>query len=336
MTTLKTGYKKIARISKGLFMEARVLAVLVWAFTAVLVGTALAYLETGVFITWHFVLAMIVACLTQAFPTHAMNELTDWASGTDIIGRGGSKVIREGFLSTYEMKLLLWMSLIGIFGLSIIGFLIIDIRLILWLSLGITAGLFYSLKPFKFAYRPFLGEWIAAFVGILVCVTGAYFIQAGTLSMTVIIFATAIALGDMAIMILFHTIDYENDKAATPIKKTTVVLLGQQRAKYYVLFLVGTSIIIDLFLMIFYYDVFFAILIFNLASITWFITYDPFEPYSIIKSTRGITWVVILSGLVFSTIVNIWFGIMSIPVIILYWMHKKFGKITKKQVISSI
>ncbi|MFQ5821127.1 MAG: hypothetical protein ACE5I5_14135 [Candidatus Heimdallarchaeota archaeon] len=50
-------------------MEARVLAVLVWAFTAVMVGAALAYVETGVFITWHFFLAMIVACLTQAFPT---------------------------------------------------------------------------------------------------------------------------------------------------------------------------------------------------------------------------------------------------------------------------
>ncbi|MFQ6126328.1 MAG: prenyltransferase [Candidatus Heimdallarchaeota archaeon] len=322
-------YEMMARISKGLFMEARVLPVLVWAFTAVLTGTALAYLETGLFNSWGFFLTMMVACLAQAFPIHAINELVDWSSGTDATGLGGSKVIREGYLSKREMKILFWISLIGIFALAALGILTIDNRPIPLFVVGMGAGLFYSLKPFKFAYRPFLGEWASAFVGIMVCVTGAYFVQVGTLSTPIIILAAAISFEDMAIMILFHTIDYENDKAAMPVKKTTVVFLGQELAKYYVLLLAGMSIVFYLFLMIFYHPVFSVFSVLTLASYSWFVTYDPFNPHSIIRSTRVITWSAILSGLIFAVIINAKFGVMIVPVVILYWMHKNFGKIKK-------
>ncbi len=168
----------------------------------------------------------------------------------------------------------------------------------------------------------------------MVCVTGTYFVQVGTLSTPIIILAAAISFEDMAIMILFHTIDYENDKAAIPVKKTTVVLLGQEFAKYYVLLLAGMSIVFFLFLMIFYHPIFSVFSVLTLASYSWFVTYDPFNPHSIIRSTRIITWSIIFSGLIFAVIINAKFGAMIVPVAVLFWMHKKFGKIKKTKDLS--
>lgn len=315
-------------IAKGLFMEVRILPVFVWAFTAVLVGTALAYLETGTFVLRNFTLAMVVACLVQAYPTHAANEIVDWLSGTDAQGYGGSKVIREGLLSVKDLKVILLASMSAVILLAFVVVVTIDVRMLWFGVIGILASLSYSLPPFKLGYRPFLGEWVGGFVGVLMAVTGSYYIQAFTLSPLVALAGVALGMSDIAIMELFHTVDYQADKSATPQKRTTIVFLGVGRGKLYVLVHVCGAAFL-----------FWALTLFHWQIITWSVTatvcillystYDPRDTWSIIRSTKKVTWATIVAGLTFAALIYPWFVLLSVPVVLGYGAHRKWGKLPK-------
>ncbi|MBU6996755.1 MAG: prenyltransferase [Theionarchaea archaeon] len=316
-------------VAKGLFMEIRIIPVLVWAFTAVLIGTAVAYLETGIFVLGNFALAMIVACLVQAYPTHAANEIVDWLSGTDAEGHGGSKVIREGLLTIGELRLI-FLGSMGIVGaLAAFVAITIDVRMVWFGIVGIAASVFYSIPPFKLGYHPFVGEWVGGFVGVFVAVTGSYFIQGFTLSFVVILTGIAVGMADVAIMEMFHTVDYEADRSADPQKRTTIVFLGPKRGQFYVLVqIVGSSLLF--WILTFYHREFVALAITSTACIYFYQRYNPLDVWDIIRNTKRVTWATISSGVVFASLSRAWFTLLTIPVVIGYIAHKKWGKLPKK------
>jgi 1,4-dihydroxy-2-naphthoate octaprenyltransferase len=315
-------------IAKGLFMEIRILPVLVWAFTAISIGTALAYLETGAFFTWNFFLAMAVACLVQAYPTHAANEIVDWLSGTDAHGFGGSKVVREGLLSIKDLRIIFVGSLIVVIVLASIVIFTIDHRLVWFGAVGIAASLFYSLPPLKLAYRPFVGEWIGGFVGVFVAVTGGYYIQAFTLSPVVIIAGIALGISDIAIMEMFHTVDYDADKSANPQKRTTIVFLGSERGQIYVLAHICSAAFLLWILTLYYWQI--AVLAITATiCIYFYYGYDPADSWSIIYSTKKVTWATIYGGLAFASLVNVRFALLVIPVVLSYIAHRTWGKLPR-------
>lgn len=315
-------------IAKGLFMEIRVLPVLVWAFTAILTGTAFAYLETGIFHFWNFFLAVLIACMVQGYPTHAANEIVDWLSGTDSQGFGGSKVIREGLLSVRDLKIILVASMSVVVILAALVIYTIDFSLIWFGIVGIAASLFYSAPPLTFAYKPFVGEWCGAFVGVFVAVTGGYYIQALTLSSTIVFTGIALGIANIAIMEMFHTVDYDADKAAEPQKRTTIVLLGPERGQIYVLAYICGAAVMFWFLTLRYWQ--FAVWSLTATiNIFFYWNYDPNDPWSIIHSTKRVTLTSIFAGLLFASVVCVWFGFLVIPVILTYIAHKKWGKLPK-------
>lgn len=318
-------------IAKGLFMEIRVLPVLVWAFTAILTGTAVAYLERGIFHVWNFSLAMLIACIVQGYPTHAANEIVDWLSGTDSNGFGGSKVIREGLLSVRDLKIIIIVSMSVVAGLAALVVYTIHFNLLWFGIVGIAASLFYSLPPLKFAYRPFLGEWFGAFVGVFIAVTGSYYIQVFTLSSAAILTATAIGIADIAVMEMFHTIDYEADKSSNPQKRTTIVLLGPEKGQVYVLaYICGAALLF--WVLTFFYWQFVVWSVAATVLIFFYVRYDPHDPWSIIGSTKRVTWGTIGAGLAFSAVIYPWFALLIIPVVLAYVAHKKWGKLPKREV----
>jgi 1,4-dihydroxy-2-naphthoate octaprenyltransferase len=316
-------------VAKGLFMEIRILPVLVWAFTAISLGTVLAYAEHDVFLLKNFSFAMLIACLVQAYPTHAANEIVDWLSGTDIMGLGGSKVVREGLLSIKDLKIILLASITIVIILSTVVILTIDMRLIWFGIVGIAASLFYSLPPVKLAYKPFLGEWIGGFVGVFVAVTGSYFIQVQSLSTVVILAGIALGISDIAIMEMFHTIDYQADKEAIPQKRTTIVYLGRERGQLYVIANICFAAVIFWLLTLQYWQ-FLVWSVMATGCIFFYRAYDPTDPWSIIKNTKKVTWSTIGAGLLFASAVNAWFSLLITPVILGYFGHKKWGKLSTK------
>jgi len=318
-------------IAKGLFMEIRVIPVLVWAFTAIATGTALAYLETGIFHLWNFSLAMVVACIVQGYPTHAANEIVDWLSGTDSQGFGGSKVIREGLLSVRDLKVIIVGSMSAVVILSALVIYTIDFNLIWFGIVGIAASLFYSLPPLTFAYKPFLGELFGAFVGVFIAITGGYYIQALTLSRAAILTGVAVGFADIAIMEMFHTVDYDADKSAVPQKRTTMVFLGPERGQIYVVAYIGGAALLFWILSVYYYWQFVVWAVTATVCIFFYVKYNPRDPWSIISYTKKVTWSTIGGGLVFSSLVCPWFALLTIPVVLAYVAHRKWGKLPKKK-----
>jgi 1,4-dihydroxy-2-naphthoate octaprenyltransferase len=330
MTRKPNGSERTWRdIAKGLFMEIRIIPVLVWAFTAVLIGTAVVYMETGIFMLKNFVLAMVIACLVQAYPTHAANEIVDWLSGTDAQGHGGSKVIREGLLTVGELRLLFLGSMIVVGALAAFVVMTIDVRMLWFGIVGITASVFYSVPPFKLGYHPFVGEWVGGFVGVFVAVIGSYFIQAFSLSHVVILTGIAVGMSDVAIMEMFHTIDYEADKSADPQKRTTIVFLGPRRGQFYVLaHIVSSSVVF--WILVLYSWKYVALAAASTITIYFYQRYDPFNAWDIIGSTKRVTWATIGSGVVFASLTCAWFALLAVPVIVGYAAHRKWGKLPKK------
>ena len=212
--------------------------VLLWSFTAVHVGTAVAFFETGRFDPFLFLAALFLGTEVQGFVTHAMNEIYDWRSGTDPHGSarllsGGSKVLNARLLTERG----LW----AIFGAASLAVMAVGLWVIVfrspWMALfvigGYVLGVAYTAPPFRLAYRPWVGEWVGGFLGVFLAGTGAYFIQTLSLSPLAVITAAAHASTCVGMLLVHHYLDLAADRAASPRKVTTVVHLGLRWATTY-------------------------------------------------------------------------------------------------------
>src|SRR6184192_4056483 len=102
------GGRDWSRTAKGWFLEFRLIPVLLWSYTAVVLGTAVAYVASGSLNPLWFVVALGLGALIQGWETHAINEIYDWRSGTDQAdgGRalsGGSHVRNLGLLGERDL-----------------------------------------------------------------------------------------------------------------------------------------------------------------------------------------------------------------------------------------
>src|SRR5947199_9447196 len=99
------------RKAKGWFLEFRLIPVLLWSYTAVALGTAVASADLGGFDLLWFAVALGLGGLIQGWATHAINEIYDWRSGTDRIDgpralSGGSHVRNLSLLGEGDLWLI--------------------------------------------------------------------------------------------------------------------------------------------------------------------------------------------------------------------------------------
>jgi len=301
---------------KGYFMLFRILPVMVWSFTGSLVGTALAVF-TGYEIHWPaFLLVLIISALIQGYPTHIINEIYDWKSGADrpkLHGQksGGSKVLQARLLTIPDMWQVFFASHVILVILLGACTLVINFKIVYaFIIPGYLSGLLYSLPPFRFSYRPFLGEWLGGFAGIFLLVLGSYYAQ----SLTVNSFSTLIAL--------------EHDQLATPVKKTTVVSLGLNGSRKYAYVCLLFSASLFLFYIFKFGIQGLPLLLLALAVLISHNRTDLQNDLSIIKWGKIITFSTLLAGVVFASISNPILSLMILPIIGGFWAHKKFGKLT--------
>lgn len=207
----------------------------IWIASTVpmLVGSALAYGITGAFSLYWFAAALLGIYLIE-IGKNAVNEVVDYQSGVDRFVTpeertpfsGGKKTIVDGLLTVSEARV------IGITTLgagALVGLYISIFRepLILWVGLlGMFFAAFYSLPPLKFSYRG-LGEVVVGITFGPLITSGAYLVQAHTLSPLVIL--TSLPIGFLIANVLWinQYPDYRADKKGQ--KLNGVVRLGKKK-----------------------------------------------------------------------------------------------------------
>src|SRR5437764_9716944 len=114
------------RTLTGVWLEVRVIPVLLWSFSALTLGTALAA-HGGTLHLGYYLGAVTLGVLIQGLLAHTVNEIEDWRSGTDRdpaprVISGGSKVIRHDLLRPGGLRLLFAAALIAtvVLGLTLV------------------------------------------------------------------------------------------------------------------------------------------------------------------------------------------------------------------------
>lgn len=236
----------IRRKVLGGFLEFRLIPVLLWSYTAVVLGTALAFLDTGTIDLGWFVVAMALAGLVQGWETHTVNEIYDWSSGTDRDASpralsGGSKVRNLELLDQRDLWILFGASSIAIVGLAAVVGVLRSPWLVPLVAAAYLLGLAYTLPPVATAYRPLAGEWLGGFPGVLLAGLGAYAIQTRTFSWTALAALSAHAFVCVAMLVTHHYADAGADARARPPKRTVVVVFGPRWARAYATIAAGCA-----------------------------------------------------------------------------------------------
>lgn len=317
---------------KAWFMIFRIMAVVVWSVMTVMVGTACAIQHTGRVSWTNFVLALVTACFAQGFPAHLVNEITDWESGADrftMPGKksGGAKVLRARLATIPQLRRMFWVTtVLGLAPVLWLAWRTVPAVLALYAA-GYAICVFYTLPPLRLAYRPFAGEWLGGFPGVVLNVIGAYYVQTLTMGSDIVWMAAGTGGMYVGVMLLFHYLDFDADRLARPVKRTTIVFLGLRRSKTYVLVVVaaaaGTLAALAL------REWIFTVLAAG-AVLQWYSHWrcDPRSDVSIVHTGKRITTTLMVSSIAFAAVIRAEFLLM-IPVVLLsFFLHRRFGKLT--------
>lgn len=199
----------------------------------VIIGTAVAYAQTGRFSLTLCILAVCAIASIQAGANIANDYFdhisrNDWLNENETPFSGGSRMIQNKLLSPKKILIGSWIFL-GIGAcLGIVILAITKSLLVLALGvIGIFGGYFYTAPPFKLGYRT-AGEITIAFLFGILPVYGAYYIQTGTIDF--VPFLPALFAAVLIFLVIFANEfpDFEADKTVS--KKTLVVTLGINKA----------------------------------------------------------------------------------------------------------
>ncbi|MFC3420215.1 prenyltransferase [Salinicoccus hispanicus] len=215
---------------KGFGMLLRVVAV-VTSSIATIISTVLplafGYDISKVDLFLLFLLLVVGALLVHGVLTHVFNDIVDFKSGTDQESpgmlSGGSRVLQNGVMS-FNMMVRIGIAVTLLLLIAAALFIIFgQMELAILTIVGLWGAISYSLKPFRFAYRPFLGEWLSLFPSILLLGLAAPWLMLDSIPLWAWQNALINALWCMAWVMIHHVPDIKADRHATPTKQTTVV-----------------------------------------------------------------------------------------------------------------
>ncbi|MFW5706299.1 MAG: 1,4-dihydroxy-2-naphthoate polyprenyltransferase [Bacteroidota bacterium] len=239
------------------WLEAARLKTLPLAVSTPLMGSFLAWSE-GEFRWGVFVLAILTTLLLQILSNLA-NDYGDFVSGADNEERvGPRRLVHSGLISKTAMKRAIIANIILalISGLLLISFgakgkdsLVILAFLVLGVA-AIVAAIKYTIGKNPYGYRGLGDISVFLFFG-LIGVLGTHYLHTGDFNPWHALPASAIGLLSAGVLNLNNMRDYESDKKAN--KRTLVVWLGNQRAKYYHLSLIIVSALLGPLYVIFNY-----------------------------------------------------------------------------------
>ena len=147
---------------------------------------------------------------------------------------GGSRVLSEGNI---PRKTGLTATIITISILILIGIIymltIFNLRplFLIYGTIGIVLGIFYSAPPFRFAYRGIGEFFIGLAFGVMGYTVGFYAIS-GHIKFLSMLFSIPSALSVFAIIVINEVPDYNSDIYVS--KKNLVVRFGKEKSVYYI------------------------------------------------------------------------------------------------------
>jgi 1,4-dihydroxy-2-naphthoate octaprenyltransferase len=199
----------------------------------VFLAGAIAYSE-GIFRPLYFIIALLAAAAVQIGLT-MFNDVLDFAYGTDQkkIGAknpfsGSSGVLTSGIITLKQAK----GTIVSLCLLALVGAIYLTLEIgigVLWIAiLGAIISIFYSAKPFRFAYHG-LGE-LMMFLGYgLVLTTWGYFVHSTQLRYEILLVGAIPGFLMWAMILINEIPDYEEDRAAG--KKNIVYRIGPKNTK---------------------------------------------------------------------------------------------------------
>ncbi|MCW9035942.1 MAG: 1,4-dihydroxy-2-naphthoate polyprenyltransferase [Rhodospirillales bacterium] len=198
------------------------------AVAPVIVGSAVAWAETGTILITPMIVALLGAVFIQA-GTNLHNDSADYRKGTDAPGRPGPKrITAEGWATPKQVTKA---SYIAFAFAAIAGCYLIWVGgwpiLLLGLA-SILSGLAYTGGPRPIAYTG-LGElFVFLFFG-LGAVMGSHFLQTGAPSLPAFLAACAIGFPAAAVLTVNNYRDRDDDQKAG--KNTLAVRIGSTATK---------------------------------------------------------------------------------------------------------
>lgn len=191
----------------------------------VLVGTAVAYAESGSILIWPALVAFLAAVLIQ-IGTNLHNDVSDFERGADTPQRlGPPRATAMGWLPASSVRRAAWLAfgMAFLFGIALVcrgGWPIVLIGLS-----SLLAGWAYTGGPRPIAYTP-LGElFVVLFFG-LAAVGGSYYLQTLSLSWPAVLAALMIGVLGAAVISVNNTRDIGTD--ALVGKCTLSVVVGRR------------------------------------------------------------------------------------------------------------
>lgn len=215
--------------------RARTLPVMVMP---VVIGALLAWQQGSSFSWWLFLLTLCGA-LAAHLGANLVNDIFDFAQGTDQAAYDlrlggttittGSPLLLNGQLSPRIYRLLA----LGCFALALLcGLILAFFRpwVLLFAILGALLAFFYVAPPLRLAYiGRGLGE-VDIFLSFgLLPLTGAFYVQTGTITAAALLVALPVGLYTTAVLYFHHFLHWRGDQKAGKI--TPVVALGEHGAR---------------------------------------------------------------------------------------------------------
>ncbi len=213
---------------------------LVAGLVPVAVGSSLAW-RAGVFQALPALAALVGALFIQV-GTNLANDYFDFKRGADTAARlGPARATQQGWLSPREV----FGGAMICFGLAfVVGLYLAWVAGWPLVIIGLTslaAGYAYTGGPFPLAYHGLGDVFVLVFFGF-VAVGGTYFVQAGTVTPTVLLAAVPVGLLGVALLAVNNTRDEPTDRAAG--KRTLVVRLGPGFGRFEWAACVGVSALV--------------------------------------------------------------------------------------------
>jgi 1,4-dihydroxy-2-naphthoate octaprenyltransferase len=197
------------------------------AIAPVLVGSAFAW-HDGAFV-WPAALACLGFALLIQIGTNFANDYFDFVKGADTAERvGPRRAVASGLVTPVAMKAAMTAVFVAAFlvGLSLLNYggwplLAIGVA-------SIVCGVAYTGGPYPLGYNGLGDIFVFIFFG-LVAVCTTYFVQAGAVTVEVVMAAIAVGLLAANILVVNNYRDVETDAKAG--KRTLVVRWGKRAAR---------------------------------------------------------------------------------------------------------
>lgn len=220
------------RFFKELWMTFRVVPVIQWTILNSVIVLASALYLTGKVDLLSWFMASAVAWVTQGFLSHVFNDIYDWIHGTDKLVdvdktiTGGSHTIQQYYMGGnvfgHLRNLLPWFIVSLISAYYFLFIMQWSWYVFYGAALAVVIGVFYSAPPAKTDHRPFLGEWVVAFGGLMSCNVLLFYAAAHTVAVKFIAISLPYVMTNIIMLKMHHVNDVFPDLRAETKKYTSI------------------------------------------------------------------------------------------------------------------